>query len=163
MTQARPWSCPAGRAQEKACGRFRVHLEARLAGGLAKQLRAFAGDALLFEQTYYSIGGGFIIEESHFANAREEAARFDAAHPVPYPFESGAQLLAQCQESGLSISGLMLAMIPADFQYHDTYFVVAHFHYVLVTGAVFSILAAAYYWLPKWTGHMYDERLGQWH
>ena len=38
----------------------------------------------------------------------------------------------------------------------------AHFHYVLVTGAVFSILAAAY-WLPKWTGHMYDERLGQWH
>lgn len=72
-------------------------------------LRAFAGDALLFEQTYYSIGGGFIIEESHFANAREEAARFDAAHPVPYPFESGAQLLAHCQESGLSISGLMLA------------------------------------------------------
>ena len=60
-------------------------------------------------------------------------------------------------------SGLMLAMTPADFQYHDTYFVVAHFHYVLVTGAVFSILAAAYYWLPKWTGHMYDERLGQWH
>jgi len=72
-------------------------------------LRAFAADALLFEQTYYSIGGGFIIEESHFANAKEEAARFDAAHPIPYPFESGAQLLAHCQESGLSISGLMLA------------------------------------------------------
>ena len=63
----------------------------------------------MFEQTYYSIGGGFIIEESHFANAREEAARFDAAHPIPYPFESGAELLVQCQESGLSISGLMLA------------------------------------------------------
>ncbi|MDX3772687.1 cytochrome c oxidase subunit I [Chromatiaceae bacterium AAb-1] len=60
-------------------------------------------------------------------------------------------------------SGLMLAITPADFQYHDTYFVVAHFHYVLVTGAIFSIIAAAYYWLPKWTGHMYDERLGQWH
>jgi cytochrome c oxidase subunit 1 len=60
-------------------------------------------------------------------------------------------------------SGLMLAIAPADFQYHDTYFVVAHFHYVLVTGAVFAILAAAYYWLPKWTGHMYSERLGQWH
>lgn len=72
-------------------------------------LRAFAVDELLFEQTYYSIGGGFIIEESHFANAKEEAARFDATHPVPYPFESGAQLLAHCQESGLSISGLMLA------------------------------------------------------
>ncbi|MFQ2788520.1 L-serine ammonia-lyase [Aeromonas caviae] len=72
-------------------------------------LRAYEGDTLVFEQTYYSIGGGFIIEESHFANAREEAARFDAAHPIPYPFESGAELLAKCQESGLSISGLMLA------------------------------------------------------
>ncbi|MBB1382732.1 cbb3-type cytochrome c oxidase subunit I, partial [Shewanella sp. SR41-2] len=60
-------------------------------------------------------------------------------------------------------SGLMLAITPADFQYHDTYFVVAHFHYVLVTGAIFSIMAAAYYWLPKWTGHMYNETLGKWH
>ena len=54
-------------------------------------------------------------------------------------------------------SGLMLAITPVDFQYHDTYFVVAHFHYVLVTGAIFAIIAGAYYWLPKWTGHMYDE------
>ena len=61
------------------------------------------------------------------------------------------------------LSGLMLAIVPADFQYHDTYFVVAHFHYVLVTGAVFSIMAAAYYWLPKWTGHMYDHKLSLWH
>ena len=60
-------------------------------------------------------------------------------------------------------SGLMLAIAPADFQYHDTYFVVAHFHYVLVSGAVFSIMAAAYYWMPKWTGHMYDEKLGKIH
>ncbi len=60
-------------------------------------------------------------------------------------------------------SGLMLAIAPADFQYHDSYFVVAHFHYVLVTGALFAIFAAVYYWLPKWTGHMYDERLGKWH
>ena len=60
-------------------------------------------------------------------------------------------------------SGLMLAIAPADFQYHDTYFVVAHFHYVLVTGAIFAIIAAAYYWLPKWTGHMYNEKLGQIH
>jgi cytochrome c oxidase subunit 1 len=60
-------------------------------------------------------------------------------------------------------SGVMLAIVPADFQYHDTYFVVAHFHYVLVTGAVFAIMAAVYYWLPKWTGHMYDERLGKIH
>lgn len=60
-------------------------------------------------------------------------------------------------------SGLMLAIVPADYQYHDTYFVVAHFHYVLVTGAVFSIMGACYYWLPKWTGHMYNETLGKWH
>jgi len=60
-------------------------------------------------------------------------------------------------------SGLMLAIVPADFQYHDTYFVVAHFHYVLVPGAVFGIMAAVYYWLPKWTGHMYDMKLAKAH
>jgi cytochrome c oxidase subunit 1 len=60
-------------------------------------------------------------------------------------------------------SGLMLAIVPADYQYQDTYFVVAHFHYVLVPGAIFATFAAVYYWLPKWCGHMYNERLGQWH
>ncbi len=60
-------------------------------------------------------------------------------------------------------SGLMLAIVPADYQYTDTYFVVAHFHYVLVTGALFTIFAGIYYWLPKWTGHYYNERLGQIH
>lgn len=60
-------------------------------------------------------------------------------------------------------SGLMLGITPADYQYHDTYFVVAHFHYVLVPGAVFALFAGAYYWMPKWTGHMYDETLGKWH
>lgn len=61
------------------------------------------------------------------------------------------------------LSGLMLSITPADFQYHDTYFVVAHFHYVLVPGALFSIFAAVYYWLPKWTGHYYSEVLGKTH
>ncbi len=60
-------------------------------------------------------------------------------------------------------SGLMLAITPADFQYHDTYFVVAHFHYVLVPGSIFAIIAAVYFWLPKWTGHMYNETLGKAH
>ena len=60
-------------------------------------------------------------------------------------------------------SGLMLAIAPADFQYQDTYFVVAHFHYVLVTGAIFAIMGAVYYWLPKWTGNMYNMRLANWH
>lgn len=60
-------------------------------------------------------------------------------------------------------SGLMLSITPVDYQYHDTYFVVAHFHYVLVPGVVFGIMGAIYYWLPKWTGNMYDETLGKWH
>jgi cytochrome c oxidase subunit I len=60
-------------------------------------------------------------------------------------------------------SGLMMAIAPADFQYHDTYFIVAHFHYVLVPGAVFAIMAGVYYWLPKWTGHMYDMKLANLH
>ena len=54
-------------------------------------------------------------------------------------------------------SGVMMALVPADFQYNQTYFIVAHFHYVLVTGAAFAIIAAVYYWLPKWSGHMYSE------
>lgn len=60
-------------------------------------------------------------------------------------------------------SGLMLSIVPADYQYQDTYFVVAHFHYVLVPGAVFGIIAGVYYWIPKWTGVMYNERLSRWH
>ncbi|MGH1541789.1 MAG: cytochrome c oxidase subunit I [Arenicella sp.] len=61
------------------------------------------------------------------------------------------------------LSGVMLAITPADFQYHDTYFVVAHFHYVLFSGAVMAMMGGAYFWLPKWTGHMYDERMGKIH
>ena len=60
-------------------------------------------------------------------------------------------------------SGLMLAITPADFQYQDSYFVVAHFHYVLVPGAIFSLYAGAYYWFPKYTGRMCSEALGKWH
>ncbi|PJG57893.1 L-serine ammonia-lyase [Aeromonas cavernicola] len=73
-------------------------------------LRAFnANDQLLLAQTYYSIGGGFIIEESQFADAKQAAAELDARHPVPYPFDSAAQLLTHCQESGLSVCGVILA------------------------------------------------------
>jgi len=60
-------------------------------------------------------------------------------------------------------TGLMMGIAPADMQYHDTYFIVAHFHYVLVTGALFALIAAFYYWAPKWTGHMVNERLGKIH
>ena len=60
-------------------------------------------------------------------------------------------------------SGLMLAIVPADFQYQDSYFVVAHFHYVLVPGSLFAIVGAVYYWLPKWVGRMYDQKLAKVH
>ena len=60
-------------------------------------------------------------------------------------------------------TGLMLAIAPADFQYHDSYFVVAHFHYTMVVGGTFPMFAAVYYWLPKWTGHLYNESLAQLH
>jgi len=60
-------------------------------------------------------------------------------------------------------TGLMCAIAPVDIQYQDTYFVVAHFHYVLVAGSLFALFAGTYYWLPKWTGHMYDEKLGKRH
>ena len=60
-------------------------------------------------------------------------------------------------------SGLMAAVVPADYQYHDTYFVVAHLHYVLVTGSLFGIFAGIYYWLPLWCGRRYSERVGRLH
>ncbi len=60
------------------------------------------------------------------------------------------------------VTGVMVASVSYDQQVHDTYFVVAHLHYVLMGGGVFPILAAVYYWFPKLTGRMLDERLGRW-
>jgi cytochrome c oxidase subunit I len=61
------------------------------------------------------------------------------------------------------LTGLVLADVAADAQYHHSYFVVAHFHYALFAGGIMGVMTGVYYWLPKWTGHMIDERLGQWH
>jgi cytochrome c oxidase subunit I len=60
------------------------------------------------------------------------------------------------------LNGIVTAVIPFDWQVHDTYFVVSHLHYVLVGANVFPVFAAFYYWLPKITGRMLDERLGKW-
>jgi cytochrome c oxidase subunit 1 len=56
------------------------------------------------------------------------------------------------------VTGVMLAAAPADYQFHDTYFVVAHFHYVIIGGVVFGILAGAHYWWPKMFGKMLRKR-----
>ena len=61
------------------------------------------------------------------------------------------------------LTGIMLSVAPWDWQLTDTYFVVAHFHYVLVGAIIFMIFAAIYYWFPKATGRMLSERLGRWH
>ena len=60
------------------------------------------------------------------------------------------------------LSGVMVASVPFDVQVTDTYFVVAHFHYVLIGGAVFPLLGAVYFWFPKIIGRLLDERLGRW-
>ena len=60
------------------------------------------------------------------------------------------------------LTGVMLASVPLDLQVHDTYFVVAHFHYVLIGGAVFPLFGAVYYWFPKFTGRLLNETAGKW-
>jgi cytochrome c oxidase subunit 1 len=61
------------------------------------------------------------------------------------------------------LTGVMLALAPFDWQLSDSYFVVGHFHYVVVGAILFNIFAAVYYWFPKATGRMLSERLGRWH
>lgn len=60
------------------------------------------------------------------------------------------------------VTGVMLASPPGDYQYHDSYFVVAHFHYTLIGGVVLGLFAGAYYWWPKMFGYKLNEKLGKW-
>jgi cytochrome c oxidase subunit I len=61
------------------------------------------------------------------------------------------------------LTGVMLAAAPFNWQLSGSYFVIAHFHYVIVGGILFALFAAFYYWFPKMSGKMYDETLGKWH
>jgi heme/copper-type cytochrome/quinol oxidase subunit 3 len=61
------------------------------------------------------------------------------------------------------VTGVHFATVPIDLQTTDTYYVVAHFHYVLFAATILSVMAGLYYWFPKMTGRMLDERLGSWH
>ena len=61
------------------------------------------------------------------------------------------------------LTGIMLAVAPFDWQLHDSYFVVAHFHFTLIGGLIFALFAGIYYWFPKAFGRFLDERMGKWH
>lgn len=61
------------------------------------------------------------------------------------------------------VTGVMLSVSAADFQFHDSHFVVAHFHYVILASTILGIFAGLYFWYPKITGLMLDEKLGKWH
>ncbi|MEO6923390.1 MAG: cytochrome c oxidase subunit I [Acidobacteriaceae bacterium] len=78
---------------------------------------------------------------------------------IPMMFAVG--FLFQFLAAGLT--GIMLGAAPFDWQLNNSYFVVAHFHYVIVGGILFSLFAAFYYWYPKMTGRMLNETLGKWH
>ena len=79
---------------------------------------------------------------------------------VRRPFSSSLASSSTLCIGGLS--GVMFAVVPFDQQVTDSYFVVAHFHYVLIGGMVFPLFGAFYYWLPKITGRLLNEGLGQW-
>src|ERR1700752_114071 len=77
------------------------------------------------------------------------------------PMLFGTAFVVQFLLAGLT--GIMLSIAPWDWQLHSSYFVIAHFHYVLVGAIVFCIFAGLYYWYPKVTGRMLSEKLGKWH
>ena len=87
----------------------------------------------------------------------------DVGGEAPFPDADAvcARLPLDVRVGGLS--GIFLASVPIDIAASDTYFIVAHIHYVLFGGSVFTIFAGIYYWFPKMTGRMYGERLGKLH
>ena len=90
---------------------------------------------------------------------RHDVGRLD---PVQDADATSRSASSRCSSSAGS-PGVMHASPPADLQQNDTYFIVAHFHYVLFGGSIFALTAGAYYWWPKMFGRMLDERLGKVH
>ena len=80
------------------------------------------------------------------------------ASPSPFLFFTSVILLFVIG----GVSGVMTASLPLDWELTDTYFIVAHLHYVLIGINLFAVVGAVYHWFPKMTGRMMDERLGRW-
>lgn len=89
------------------------------------------------------------------------ATMWDGALTFEAPMLFAIAFIALFTFGGLS--GVMMGIVPLDYQYQDTYFVVGHFHYMIVTGVYFAILSGVYYWYPKWTGYYYSETIAGWH
>ncbi len=125
---------------------------------------------------------GLWVHHMYTTGLPELSLNFFAAASLMIALASGAQVFAWIatlwgQQPSLStpmlfvlgflfifvlggMSGVMIAIVPFDWQVHDTYFIVAHFHYVLIGGAVFPFMAGLYYWIPKFTGRMLNPLLG---
>ena len=116
---------------------------------------------------------GRLHTKSNLMQELSKVARTLGKHDPEAPHEkwivldatTGSNALVQAREfdQSIGLTGIILSVAPLDIQLHDTYYVVAHFHYVLVAGSLFALFAGTYFWLPKWTGHMYDEGLGKFH
>ena len=96
-------------------------------------------------------GGGLRVD-------RDDLDRAAAVITTPFLFFAGFVMLFVIG----GVSGFMTAAVPVDWQLTDTYFIVAHLHYVLIGINVFPVVGGIYYWFPKMTGRMMDERLGKW-
>ncbi len=109
----------------------------------------------------FSVGSMLIAVPTGVKIFNWSATMFRGKVRLATPMLFAAAFLIQFVIGG--VTGVMFAAVPIDWQLTDSYFVVAHFHYVLFGGSMFAVWAGAYYWFPKITGRMMDERLGRWH
>src|SRR3546814_18015477 len=89
------------------------------------------------------------------------STRTDTLLPYTTLFRSLYVLMSMLNFLIGGFTGVFLADVPADFQFNNTYFVVAHFHYTIIGGMVFAWLGATHYWFPQFSGRMYNETVGK--
>jgi cytochrome c oxidase subunit 1 len=114
-----------------------------------------------FGNTFFTLSTMFVSIPTGIKTFNWLATMWGGKIRFKTPMLFSAAFILQWVVAGLT--GIMLSVAPFNWQLHNSYFVVAHFHYVLVGAIVFMIFAASYYWYPKMTGRMLSERLGKWH